>query len=50
MYPSKVTNLVITEWGTLNLTFLLNYYHRLLMGFSEVVVINRNTTGIKSAP
>lgn len=35
MYPSKVTNLIIIEWGTVCLTFLLNYHHRLLMGFSK---------------
>lgn len=49
MYPSKVTNLIIIEWGMVHLTFLLNYHHRLLMGFSKVIVINMNITGMKSA-
>lgn len=38
------------EWGMVHMTFLLNYYCRLLIGFSKVIVINMNITGIKSAP
>lgn len=50
MYPSKITDLIIMEWGMVNLTFLLKYHCRLLTGFSKVIVINMNITGIKSAP
>lgn len=50
MYPSKVTNLIIMEWGMVHMTFFLNYHHRLLMGFSKVIVINRSIGGIKAVP
>lgn len=49
MYPSKDSNLIVIELGIVQMTFLSNYHHRLLMGFSKVIVINMNIIGMNSA-